>query len=134
MDDASARRPGSRQLGLLWGGAALGLILASPLAPHFAGGLWSCLTKTWLGLPCPGCGTTRAALDLARLDFLHAFSHYPLPALAWTLFLLGGLTAGALTLAGRELPAPPRRLPAWAKITAVGAVLANWAYSLATGV
>lgn len=84
------------------------------------------------GLPCPACGTTRAALALARLDFFEAFLSYPLPALVWTLFLLGGLAAGWRAWSRRPLPRI-RRLPGWGKAAIVGAVLLNWAYSIATG-
>lgn len=122
-----------RQLGLLWGGVAAALLLLAPFTPLFAGGLLACPFKSLTGIPCPGCGTTRAALALARLDVAGAFVHYPLPALAWTLFLAGGLWAG--WRAWRERPLPePRRLPTWGKVGIVAAVLANWIYSIATGV
>lgn len=123
-----------RQLGWLWGAAALSLILLSPLAPTLAGGLWSCPFKLLTGIPCPSCGTARAALALADFQPLQAVIRYPLPTVAWTLFVGGGLIAGWRAWRGLPLPRIPRRLPAWAKLGLVAAVLANWAYSIATGV
>lgn len=123
-----------RQLGLLWGAVAASLILLSPLATRFAAGLWSCPWKELTGFACPGCGTTRAALALARFEPLHALTHYPLPTLCWIFLIGGGLLAGALAACGQPLLPWPRRLPVWARVTLVAAVLANWAYSIATGV
>jgi hypothetical protein len=93
-----------------------------------------CAFKSLTGIPCPTCGTVRAAVALAGFDVLGALRSYPLPALGWIVFIAGGLTAGALELAGRTPPAVPNRLPTWAKLAVVGAVLANWVYSIATGV
>ncbi len=130
---AEALDSSDRQLGLLWGGVASLLILVSPLAPKVASGLWTCPFKSLTGLPCPSCGTGRAALALARFDPIHALVHYPLPALAWMAFLAGGLAAGWLAWRRRPLPRI-RRLPAWARVGIVAAIVANWAYSIATGV
>ncbi len=122
-----------RQLGLLWGGVALSLIVLSPLAPAFATGLWSCPFKSLTDIPCPSCGTGRAALALARFAPVEALMHYPLPALAWMAFIAGGLAAGWRAWRGQPLPRI-RRLPVWVRIGAVAAVAANWAFSIATGV
>ncbi len=41
---------------------------------------------TWLcGIPCPGCGMTRAVLALLRLDVAAAFSYHPM---VWSLPIL----------------------------------------------
>ncbi|MBQ3182044.1 MAG: DUF2752 domain-containing protein [Clostridia bacterium] len=37
-----------------------------------------CLFKRLLGIPCPGCGMTRAYLALMRLDFARAFEMHPM--------------------------------------------------------
>jgi hypothetical protein len=125
-----------RQLGLLWGGVAAALVALSPLASRLAGLLPPCPLKTFTGVPCPGCGTTRAALALGRLDVLAAFTVSPLAAAAWVLLVGGGLAAGALALAGREPPAPPRlsggRERAF-RIAVAGALVANWIYLIYSG-
>ncbi len=122
-----------RQLAALWGAVALALIALSPLAPAIAGGLWSCPFKGLFGIPCPTCGTGRAALALARFDPVGALVSYPLPALAWTAFIALGLAAGWRAWQGKPLPRI-RRLPVWSRIAIIAAVAANWAYSIATGV
>lgn len=68
-----------------WGAAAA----ASALSIGLVSGLlpWACPFLTLTGLPCPGCGLTRAARAVAQGDFAHATSTHPLiwlvaPALA----------------------------------------------------
>ncbi|MEM6795579.1 MAG: DUF2752 domain-containing protein [Acidobacteriota bacterium] len=126
--------PAGRQLAVLWAGAVLCLVALSPFGSAIAGFMGACPFKETTGVPCPSCGTSRAAMGLARLDVWGAFSAYPLPTLGWTFFVLGGLWAGAWTALGRDLPSLPRRLPRWALILVVAAMLGNWAYSIATGV
>ena len=132
-EPAGAPVSSDRQLGFLWGGVALALIALSPLAPKVASGLWSCPFKSIFGIPCPTCGAGRAALALARLDPVEALARYPLPAFVWIAFLAGGLAAAWRAWRGLPLPSV-RRLPAWVKVGVVVAVVANWAYSIATGV
>lgn len=126
--------PGDRQLGLLWGGVALGLILLSPFALYLERAAGRCPFKAVTNVPCPTCGTTRSALALARLEPLEALVHYPLPTVVWVLFLAGGLVAGAMTLRRQPLPSLPRRMPVGWRVAVVAVVLLNWAYSIATGV
>ena len=123
-----------RQVALLWGGVAALLIAISPWASQFAGGLWGCTFKSLTGIACPTCGTTRAAMALARFDVVTAMTHYPLPTVGWIVFLGGGLTAAAMTLIGWTPPEIPSRLPGWARAAVVAALLVNWVYAIATGV
>ena len=48
---------------------------------------WPCPVRTWLGLPCPGCGLSRACAALLRGEWqesltFHAFAPFFLVALA----------------------------------------------------
>lgn len=63
-------------------------------------GGWPCPVKAALGIPCPGCGLTRATISLLRGDFAAA-----LGAHAFAPVLLAGLAA--LVVAGL-LPAAQR--------------------------
>ena len=51
---------------------------------------WGCLLQRNTGIPCPGCGLTRAWLAAVKLDFAAALSWHPMfwsvPALVWFLF------------------------------------------------
>ncbi len=129
-----ARPPAGRQLGLLWGGVALALVILSPLSPYVVQGGPRCPFKTLTGIPCPSCGLTRAAVALAELDPLLALTHFPLQTIAWIAFLAGGWVAGALALSRRPLPQLPRRIPLWVKIAVLLVVLGNWAYCIVIGV
>lgn len=126
----SDAEPGS--LGLVWGTAAVLTVAAAPLAATLQAFVPACLFKTWTGLPCPLCGTTRAAVVLARLDFTEAFVRYPLQSVFWIAGIGGGLAAGTAALLGRPLPRRP--LPRWAWALLAVAVVLNWTYSIWTGV
>lgn len=74
-------------LGLI---ALLGLIFLFYLLAQRGIGI-PCLFRSITGLECPGCGNSRAALALLRLDIAAAFGYNPLFFveffyLAWVLF------------------------------------------------
>jgi hypothetical protein len=64
-------------------------------------GGWPCPLKAATGIPCPGCGLTRASVSLLRGDFAASFGAH-----AFAPLLLVGLVAlavsGLLPAAGRE--------------------------------
>lgn len=60
--------------GIKFGATAAYLILVGVLS-YFS---VPCLFKTFFGIPCPGCGMTRAYLSLLHLDFAAAFSFHPM--------------------------------------------------------
>ncbi len=124
--------PAGRQLGLLWGGVALGLVLLAPLADRIAAALPACPFRSLTGIPCPTCGSGGAALALAHLDLGGALAASPLAALGWAALVGGGLLAGAAALRGFVLPEWPARMSAPWRIAAVLVLLGNWAYLVAT--
>jgi len=119
--------PSARQLAALWGGAAMALLALAPFGPRLAAALPACPVHTLTGLPCPSCGTTRAALALAAGDPLAAFAANPLAALGWLAAIAGGLAALALLAFGRPLPSLPGWPERWRWPLAV-ALAADWAY------
>lgn len=63
-------------------------------------GGWPCPLKAALGIPCPGCGLTRASVALLRGEFAAAFgAHAFAPVL---LVALAALAVAALLPAGRR--------------------------------
>jgi hypothetical protein len=123
-----------RAAAYLWAavaGAALLLApfwsLATPLLP-------TCLFHAWTGLPCPGCGTTRAALALLDAEPLTALSFNPLAATGGALFLVGGLVAPVWVLGRGPIPVLPTPLPLTIRVGAVALIAANWAYLLWAGI
>lgn len=55
----------------------LGLVLAFVVFLYFATGI-GCPILYVTGIPCPGCGMSRACLKLLQLDFTGAFHYHPL--------------------------------------------------------
>jgi hypothetical protein len=70
-----------------------------------------CPTALFFGIPCPGCGLTRATLALLRGDFGVALHFHPL------VFVLAPVFAYAIAVSlfdyVRGEPTPPSRLAAW---------------------
>lgn len=52
------------------------LLVASLISKYFFKTF--CLIRGVLGIPCPGCGITRALISLLKLDFNKAFFYHPL--------------------------------------------------------
>ena len=78
-------------IGLLFGAASLSASLLG----------WGCPVQHFTGVPCPGCGLSRAVYALLRLDFAAAFRYHPMvyvlpPVVLYVLFgkkpLLGSKT------------------------------------------
>lgn len=51
--------------------------------------VWHCPVRLLFGVPCPGCGVTRAVLSVLRLDLPGAFAYNPAFPLIILLFLHG---------------------------------------------
>lgn len=85
------RPPSPRQLCPLLPAALYGLLalLGTP-----------CLLRSLWGLPCPGCGMTRALMALLRLELWQALEYHPM---VWSLPLI----AAAILRDGRLTPWPP---------------------------
>ena len=78
--------------------AALAAVQVAGVATGVGG--WPCPLKAALGIPCPGCGLTRATVSLLRGEFAAAFGAH-----AFAPVLLAGLAAlavAALLPAGRR--------------------------------
>lgn len=121
-----------------WALSVLVGVVLSPLAPWIAAQIWPCPWKTLTGFPCLLCGTTRAALLLARFEPVEALLRFPLPTLAWAFWAIGGGFLGLAWMLGRRPTLPAAWVERLRSRSVVAvllvAVLANWIYSIATGV
>lgn len=120
-------------MALLWGVVALSSLFLRPFWLAAAPLMPACPFRTITGAPCPSCGTTHAAVALLEGRVLDAFSANPLAAIAGVLFVAGGVLApvwAALNGPMLEIPVP---LPRWLRAAILGALLADWAYVIATG-
>jgi len=120
---------------LLWLGAgvtAVALFVAAGLVGLPEGpGFIVCAFRRLTGIPCPGCGLTRAMAALARGELLLALHFHPFAPLV--LAEAGALWAGiGASVLGRPLQLPPRfleRVVVWQ----TAAFVALWLGRLATG-
>lgn len=113
---------------------ALLLVGLSSLAARMAALLPACPFKSLSGMPCPSCGTTRAAVALARLDLMDAVAVNPLATLAWLGLIGGGLIAGLRAVCGKPWPEPRWQLSAPGRWLLLSVILANWIYLVGVGV
>lgn len=113
-EHAGRRRPGG--LGPALVVAVIGLLAVSGALD----GLWGCPFKRVTGIPCPGCGMTRAVRFLLHGDVASATAMHPL---VW-LFVPLGVAFAALEVRGyvRERVWGTALRPRWARVVAAGAL------------
>lgn len=118
----------------MWAACAAMALLLRPVWLAGAAFAPPCLWHAWTGLPCPGCGSTRAFVRLLHADITGALALNPLATVAAVAFLGVGLVAPLwLAFGGRAASVPTRPRAEW--IGAVASVfIANWAWLWASGV
>jgi len=112
------------------GGLAAFLLFHAWVPPEGAG-FTICALRRFTGLPCPGCGMTRAFAHLAKGEWSAAVRDHPLsPLLAAELGLLwaawGGAAAGLLRL-------PSASRPELLALANLALLVAVWLGRMATG-
>ena len=117
-----------RQLALLWLAAAASAVALKPLWLALAPHLRPCIFHSLTGIPCPTCGTTRAATAFLDGNILAAFAANPLAAIAGLLFVAGAPLAALWAVARWPVPVLPTPLPMWSRGVAVAVIVANWLY------
>ena len=121
-----------RWVAALWAVAAGGSLLLRPLLDWAPGLLPRCFWHAMTGLPCPTCGTTRAAVALLHGHPWTALSFNPLTGAAGCAFLLGGAIVPLWVLLNAPVPvldASPRL-----RVAVVVLFLANWVYLILAGI
>ena len=121
-----------RQLAFLWLGAAASALALRPLWLAVAPLLQPCVFRSLTGLPCPTCGTTRAATAFLDGHLIAALAANPLTAAAGLLFVVGAPLAALWAVARWPVPVLPTPLPNWMRGGAVALLVGNWIYLLAT--
>lgn len=106
---------------------AAGVVLSAHLVDPawVAAGPILCPVRRLTGIPCPGCGMTRAAVALAHGDLASAVAFHPLSPLV----ALAAVAALVAYVRSGHLP----RVPAGMAAAGVVLVMAVWAVRLATG-
>jgi hypothetical protein len=117
-----------RQLALLWLAAAASAVALKPLWLALAPHLRPCIFHSLTGIPCPTCGTTRAATAFLEGNLLAALAANPLAAIAGLLFVVGAPLAALWAVARWPMPTLPTPLPRWSRVLAVALIATNWLY------
>jgi hypothetical protein len=120
--------PEERQLAYLWLAAAASALALRPLWLAIAPLLRPCIFRSLTGVPCPTCGTTRAATAFLGGNLISAFTANPLAAAMGLLFVVGAPLATLWAIAKWPIPVLPSPLPTWLRIGAVALIAANWLY------
>lgn len=123
------RERGELDFGLLYGGIVLLGLFAIRFLP-VSRFLPSCYFRSFLGFPCPSCGTTRSLVSLVRGDVLGSFVMNPLAAvliLIVLLWLCYSILAALFVLPRLSLLLTENEKNA-VRLGAVMLALANWAY------
>ncbi|HAS55616.1 MAG: hypothetical protein A2X56_14025 [Nitrospirae bacterium GWC2_57_13] len=123
------RERGQIDFGLLYGGIVLLGLLAVRFLP-VARFLPSCYFRSFLGIPCPSCGTTRSIVSLVRGDVLGSLVMNPLAAVVIHIALLwfGYSVLAALFVLPRPSLLLTEKEKNAVRLGAVMLALANWAY------
>ena len=110
---------------------AAGLFLLRFWVPPPGPAFTICLLRRFAGLPCPGCGMTRAFAHLAKGEWAAAMVDHPFAFLLAAELGLAWLAWGGALVRGR-----PVRMPPWFERAALAHVLvlaAFWLGRLSTG-
>jgi hypothetical protein len=126
--------PADRSLAVVLALGAASALALLPFAARLAAFVPPCPFHALTGLPCAGCGTTRAVVALARGDVPAALALNPLATAA---MLAGGAACALLPLwvaLRQPLPMLAPELPGRARLLLGALLIANWAYLIAVGV
>jgi hypothetical protein len=116
-----------RRLPGLWIIPAIGFV-ASAFGTAATRGPILCLFRAVTGIPCAGCGMTRAFVAIGHGHPAAAFDYNPLSPAAWLWMLIWWFIAVAYLLRGREVPAHPD----WLLKSALVVLIAWWTARVVT--
>jgi hypothetical protein len=117
-----------RQLALLWLAAAVGALALRPLWLALAPHLRPCIFRSLTDVPCPTCGTTRAATAFLEGNLWAAFAANPLAAAVGLIFVAGAPLAALWAVSRWPIPKLTKSSLGWTRICMVLLVAVNWLY------
>jgi hypothetical protein len=117
-----------RQLAFLWLAAAAGALALRPLWLALAPHLRPCIFRSLTDVPCPTCGTTRAATAFFEGDLLAAFAANPLAAMGGCLFVVGAPLATLWAVSRWPIPQLTKSSLGWTRVCVLLLVVVNWLY------
>lgn len=120
-------------MALLWGFVGAASLALRPFWLALAPLLPACAFHRLTGIPCPTCGTTRAAVAFLHGDLRGAFAANPLAAAAGTIFVAGTVLAPVWAAARGPMVEIAHPLPRWLRVSVVLVLAAGWAYLIAAG-
>jgi hypothetical protein len=123
-----------RRLADAWCLAAGLTVLCSPVWGIVRSLVPGCTARALTGVPCPGCGATRALSSLLSGHPLEALSLNPLASAAVLAALAGGLIAPVWVRLARTVPVLIGPLPRKVRAAAAAALLLNWVYLVLRGI
>ncbi|MDX2437154.1 MAG: DUF2752 domain-containing protein [Acidobacteriota bacterium] len=116
----------------LWLVAAASSFALRPLWIAMAPHLRPCTFKAWTGVPCPTCGTTRAAMSFLSGNLGEAFATNPLATAFGLAFFVGAPLVFLWTFSRLPVPRVSGPLPLWLRVAALSVIGVNWGYLIAT--
>jgi hypothetical protein len=94
-----------------------------------------CSFKMLLGIPCMGCGATRATLNLMHGHFLEALYFQPLAIVAYLSLAVWGVASIVLYAVGKDIELHTAKWLTWTgRILLILAPFANWGYMVLMGI
>jgi hypothetical protein len=126
--------PDDRPLAFALGLAAVGACTLVPFVQVFARFAPLCPLHALTGVPCPTCGSTRAAVALSHGDVAAALAFNPLVTLAAVGAFAVALAAPVWVALRGPVPTGGAGGARTLRVVVVGALLVNWLYLIVRGV
>ncbi len=92
-----------------------------------------CPTKNLLGLPCPGCGLTRATTAMVSLSFEDMWHYHPLAPIIAPLVLVFFVRAGLKAIGRPPKFDPMAKMPQWMAVSILTLFVGFWVVRLLGG-
>lgn len=107
------------------------LAVSISVSPFHKGEFTLCVVKNIFGIPCPGCGMTRAFLFMGHGHFIDAIKMNPNSPVAFLIVLITWLNRATRLSAGKWVKMELSQLEKTiVYVMSVSAMVSGWAYNL----